>query len=66
MENNQSKFKIGAIVTLTADSSRKGSIIEKLLPVQGQYRYRVFHSPTDIREYLEDQITLTPISIEIT
>jgi superfamily II DNA or RNA helicase len=28
----------------------------------GQFRYRVFHSPTDIREYLADQIELVDIT----
>lgn len=61
MENNQSKYKIGDIVTLKADSSRRGPIIGILSPVQGQHRYKIFHSPDDIREYLEDQISLSPI-----
>lgn len=61
MDNNQSKFKVGDIVALKADSSRRGSVIAILPPVGGQHRYRVFHSPNDIREYLEDQITLSPI-----
>ena len=66
MENNQPKYKVGNIVSLEVDFLKKGSVIEILPPVQGQHRYRVFHSPDDIREYLEDQITLTPISPEIT
>lgn len=57
MENNQSKFKVGDIAVLNADPSRKGPVIEILSTVQGQYRYRVFHSPNDIREYLEDQVS---------
>ena len=66
MDNNIPKYKVGSIISLAVDPLKKGSVIEILPPVQGQHRYRVFHSPDDIREYLEDQITLTPISIEIT
>jgi len=54
MENNQPKYKVGNIVSLEVDFLKKGSVIEILPPVQGQHRYRVFHSPDDIREYLED------------
>ncbi len=63
MKNNQPKFKVGDIVVLNADSSRKGSVIKILSPVQGQYRYRVFHSPEDTREYLENQISLSPLFV---
>lgn len=55
--SSQSAFKVGNIVAFKADPSRKGSIIELLSPIRNQYRYRVFHSPDDIREYSEDQIT---------
>lgn len=58
METNQSKFKTGDIVILKVDSSRQGPIIEILTPVHGQYRYKIFHSPMDVKEYLEDQIVL--------
>lgn len=61
MDSNQSKFKVGDIVVFKSDSSRKGPVIEILSPVQGQYRYRVFHSPEDTREYLENQISLSPL-----
>lgn len=64
MDNNQPKFKVGDIVGLKADSSRKGSVIAILPPVGGQHRYRVFHSPDDIREYLENQTSLVPLSTE--
>lgn len=60
MDSNQSKFKIGDIVVFKADSSRKGPVIKILSPVQGQCRYRVFHSPEDTREYLENQISPLP------
>lgn len=58
MKNNQPKFRVGDIVVLTVDPSRKGPVIEILPPVQGQHKYRVFHSPEDICEYLENQISL--------
>lgn len=58
MSENHQKFKVGAIVFLNADPTRKGSIIELLPSVRNKQRYKVFHSPTDIQEYLEDQISL--------
>ena len=59
---NKANFKVGDIVALKTDFSRKGPIIEILFPVREQHRYKVFHSPDDIREYIEDQISLTSIS----
>ena len=56
MKVSQTALRVGNIVALKADPSRRGSIIELLPPVRNQNRYRVFHSPDDIREYLEDQI----------
>ena len=64
MDNNIPQYKVGSIISVSVDPLKKGSVIEILQPVQGQHRYRVFHSSGDIREYLEDQITLTPISTE--
>jgi hypothetical protein len=65
MINNQPhKFNPGDLVALNVDFSRKGPVIEILPPVQGQHRYRVFHSPNDIRENLEDQITLFHVSTD--
>lgn len=64
MQNNRPKFKVGDIVALNADSSRKGPVIGMLPSVQGQHRYRVFHSTNDIREYLEDQITSFQVSTD--
>jgi len=64
MNNNQPKFKVGDLAVLKADLSRKGPVIEILSPLQGQCRYRVFHSPDDIREYLEEQISLSSISTD--
>lgn len=59
MDNN---FELGKIVNLVADPSRSGPIIAILPMSDGQFRYRVFHSPTDIREYLADQIELVDIT----
>src|SRR5690348_2490324 len=49
-------FKVGDLVALRADPSRTGPIIEELPLVAAHRRYRVFHSPTDIREYLDQQL----------
>jgi superfamily II DNA or RNA helicase len=57
-----SSFAIGQIVRLIADPSRSGPIIAILPLTDGQVRYRVFHSPTDIREYLADQIEVVDIT----
>ncbi|HRC67110.1 MAG TPA: SNF2-related protein, partial [Bacteroidales bacterium] len=47
---------------MIADPSRSGPIIAILPMTDGQMRYRVFHSPTDIREYLADQIEVVDIT----
>lgn len=65
MESNMPKYKVGNIVSLAVDFIKNGSVIEILPPAQGQHRDRAFHSSDDIREYLEDQITLTLVSTEI-
>ena len=57
-----SSFAIGQIVRLIADHSRSGPIIAEIPMTDGQMRYRVFHSPTDIREYLADQIEAVDIT----
>jgi ATP-dependent helicase HepA len=49
-------FQIGRLVQLRADPTRSGPIIEILPPTGGKPRYRVFHSPTEAREYHEDQL----------
>ena len=49
-------FSIGQLVCLKADPSRQGPVIEVLPPAAGRIRYRVFHSPVEIREYYEDQL----------
>ena len=56
------KFQIGQIVSLRADPSRKGPVINILPPVGEVDRYQVYHSPTEIREYRADQIVLVDIS----
>lgn len=66
MDKGKSKFKVGDLVALDADPSRKGSIIEILSPIQDRGRYKVYHSPEEIREYLEDQISLLTPPSEIT
>ena len=56
-------FAIGQIVSLRADPSRRGPVIAVLPPTASRARYRVFHSPTDTREYHEDQLaTAEPAS----
>ncbi len=55
-------FVIGQIVRLIADHSRSGPIIAEIPMTGGQMRYRVFHSPTDVREYLADQIEAVDIT----
>lgn len=52
----QSAFSIGTIVSLKADPARQGPVIEMLPPIAGRNRYRVFHSPGDLREYSEEQL----------
>lgn len=49
-------YSVGDLVCLRADPSRQGSIIEILPTLGGKQRYRVFHSPAEIRDYFEDQI----------
>ena len=61
MDNIEAKFKVGDIVALNADHSRKGPVIEILPEVQGIPRYKVFHSSDDIGEYLEIQISLSSL-----
>ncbi|MDE2820190.1 MAG: SNF2-related protein [Chloroflexota bacterium] len=49
-------FELGQMVELKADPSRKGSVIEKLQPVGGLHRYRVFHSAGNTQDYFENQL----------
>ena len=55
-------FKVGQLVSLRVDPSRQGPIMEILPPTGEQFRYRVFHSPGDIREYQENQLVLVGAS----
>lgn len=49
-------FELGQMVELKADPNRKGSVVEKLQPVGGIIRYRVFHSAGNTQDYFEDQL----------
>src|SRR5688572_22453985 len=51
-------FEVGQIVSLRADETRRGPVTQLLTPVNGVRRYRVYHGPTDSRDYLEDQLLL--------
>ncbi|MGB0385686.1 MAG: DEAD/DEAH box helicase [Ardenticatenaceae bacterium] len=51
-----SQFEKGKMVQLRADLERGGVIIDVLPSVAGEFRYRVFHSPTDIRDYHHSQL----------
>jgi len=55
------RFSKGQIVHLRADPAKTGSVMEILPPTGGAPRYRVFHSPTDIGEYYEDQLAESDI-----
>ena len=52
-------FEVGQIVYLRADPERRGAVIQALPPTGDMPRYRVFHSPTDIRDYYADQLVAT-------
>src|SRR6185503_20054296 len=54
----QPAFSVGQIIFLKADPTRQGPVIEVLPPLAGRARYRVFHSPGEIREYSEEQLSL--------
>lgn len=54
----QPLFQVGQLVCLRAEPSRLGPITEILSPVGGQHRYRVFHSPTQIGEYHQEQLVI--------
>jgi len=49
-------FNVGQLVRLRADASKSGPVIEVLPPLAGAQRYRVFHGPSDIRDYYADQL----------
>lgn len=52
----EQSFGIGELVSVRVDPTRSGAIIEVLAPIGGVPRYRVYHSPSDIREYDQDQL----------
>jgi superfamily II DNA or RNA helicase len=56
-------FSVGQVVKLKVDSTRSGPVIAVLPPTGGQIRYRVFHSQTDIRDYLADQLMQAEITL---
>lgn len=58
----KTNFSVGQIVRLIADHSRTGPIIKVIPMSRGWERYRVFHSPIDVREYLADQIEVVDIT----
>lgn len=47
----------GQTVRLIAHPNREGSIIERLQPVGGINKYRVFNSAGNIRDYFQSQLT---------
>ncbi len=49
-------FEVGQVVAVRADPTRTGPVIAELTPVGGRPRFRVYHSPTVVREYFEDQL----------
>lgn len=49
----ETDFSIGQLVCLKVDTARQGPVIEVMPAVAGRNRYRVFHSPSEIREYYQ-------------
>jgi len=49
-------FSVGQLVRLRADPSKAGPVIEILPAVGSVTRYRIFHGPSDIRDYYADQL----------
>jgi ATP-dependent helicase HepA len=58
------RFSVGQLVALKADVRRSGPVVEILSPVNGSYRYRVFHTPRNIRDYYEEQLEAVDTSSE--
>jgi ATP-dependent helicase HepA len=54
----ETEFSIGQLVCLKVDTARQGPVIEVMSAVAGRNRYRVFHSPSEIREYYQEQLVL--------
>src|SRR5258708_6693881 len=57
-------FTLGTMVSLRADPSRAGPIIGELPTVGGRRRFKVFHSPTSIKDYFEDQLQIVESTAE--
>ena len=57
-------FTLGTMVSLRADPSRAGPIIGELPTVGGRRRFKVFHSPTSIKDYFEDQLQIVEPTAE--
>jgi len=57
-------FTLGTVVSLRADPSRAGPIIGELSAVGGRRRFKVFHSPTSIKDYFEDQLQIVEPTAE--
>jgi len=55
-EDHQLPLNPGTIVSVVADQTRIGSIVEELDPVGSKRRFRVFHSGSNYQDYFEDQI----------
>ena len=49
-------FEVGQVVAVRADPTRSGPVIAALTPVGGRGRFRVYHSPTVVRDYFEEQL----------
>ncbi len=62
----QPEFIMGQLVCLRVDPSIIGSVIEILSPTGGRSRYRVFHSPTQISEYYEEQLVAVETEPKLT
>ena len=54
----EAEFSIGQLVCVKVDTARQGPVIEVMPAVAGRNRYRVFHSPSEIREYYQEQLVL--------
>ena len=59
VSNAETLFDLGTVVSLRADPGRTGPIIAELDAVGGRRRFRVYHSASLIRDYFEDQLSLT-------
>ncbi len=49
-------FTVGQLVRLRADPCKAGPVIEVLPTVGTVARYRIFHGPSEIRDYYADQL----------